>query len=68
VLEVEAIVAEKSYAGSRAKQQNFLRIIYSLPIFSLGCIKTLWVMAPSVVSFCSEFIVDETSIIYVVIC
>jgi len=42
---IVAIVAEKLYAGSRGRVvdwQKILRIIYSLSVFSLGCIKTQW--------------------------
>jgi len=42
--------------------RDFLRIIYSLSIFSLGCIKT------PLVPFCSAFIVDKTSFIHLSIC
>jgi len=38
-----------------------LRIIYSLSIFSLGCIKTPWSDAPKFGIIFSAFIVDETS-------
>jgi len=56
-----AIVAEKFYAGSihwlaenfalLDKISIFLHIIYSLAIFSLGCIKPPWGDAPSLVPF-----------------
>jgi len=66
---VSAIVAKKLYTGSRGRPakfcpvgQNtyFVRHLYSLSIFSVGCIKTPWGDAPSLVPLCSTFIVDET--------
>ena len=66
-------MAEKLYTGSRSrpaenfalldKIHNFMSIIYILLIFSLSCINPRGVMAPSLVPFCSAFIVDETSAI-----
>jgi len=66
-------VAEKLYAGSRSrpaenfalldKKYAFLRMIYSLTIFSIGDIKTLCDDAPNLVPF-SAFLVDETYILY----
>ena len=38
-----------------------MRIISRWPTFSLGCRKPLVTMAPSLVPFCSAFILDETS-------
>jgi len=62
-------MAEKLYAGSTGRDQQeilryrtkyaFLRIIYSLSIFSLGCIKTPQGNAPNLVLFLSAFIIDE---------
>jgi len=61
-------VAEELYTGCRGPAENFalldkmcifLRIIYSLSVFSLGNIRTAWSDAPSLVPFCSAFIVDE---------
>jgi len=56
-----AIVAEKKYTLEVGADQQkilrywtkyaFLRIIYSLSIFSLGCINTPWCDAPSFVLF-----------------
>ena len=66
-------MVETLYAGRRCRPAKnlrywtkcaFLRIIYSVSILSLGCVKILWGDAPSSVPF-SAFIVDE---IYIFVC
>ena len=80
MVEVEAIVAEELYAGGRGRLAEnfllvdkickFLRIVHSLPIFSLGCTKHRGVMAKfaSLVPFRSALIVNKVSVICLSIC
>jgi len=76
VLEVEAIVAEnylleigltsRKFCAVGQKVQ-FLHIVYTLSIFPLGNIKTLWGDASKFVTIFSAFIVDGTSVICLLI-
>jgi len=66
-----AVVAEKLYSGSLGrpagnfalldKIRTFAYHIYSLSIFSLGCIKIPWGDASKFGIVFTAFIVDETS-------
>ena len=66
-------MVEKLYAGRGGRPAEnfalldnkyaFLRMIYSLTIFSIGYIKTPCGDAPNLVPF-SAFLVDETYILY----